>query len=280
MNTYKYVHWLIAGALVISISACNLGTPAPAPGNDTNANPTQTMQEEVSPTSAATQTAATEAPTITSPASAGTCENPYLPVVEGATWNYKLTGAVPDTYTHTILSVESASFTEQDEFASGVTRQAKWQCDNGNLIALNPATGTSAGVSAEGVSLNFETKDLSGVTLPATIKAGDTWSQSLTLEGAQTINGTAYTATNEFTSNCTAIGTESVTVEAGTFDTMRIECQTDMQITVALDPNNPISTPLSLKGINWYAEDVGLVKSFTSSPGLESTTELVSYNIP
>ena len=69
-------------------------------------------------------------------------------------------------------------------------------------------------------------------------------------------------------------------MEAGTFDAMRVECQTDMNITVALDPNNPISTPLSLTSINWYAEDVGLVKTSTSSPGLESTTELVSYNIP
>jgi len=280
MSIYKYVHWLIAGALAVSISACGPGTPAPGSGNDTNASPTQTLPEEVTLTSEATQTTATEAPATTSPASSGSCDNPYLPVVEGATWNYKLTGALPDTYTHTILSIETDSFTEQDDFASGVTRQAKWQCDNGSLIALNPATGTSAGLSAEGVSLNFETKDLTGITLPATIKTGDTWSQSLTLQGAQTINGTAYTATNEFTSNCTAIGIESVTVEAGTFDTVRIECQSDMQITVALDPNNPITTPLSLKGINWYAADIGLVKSFTSSPGLESTTELVSYNIP
>ncbi len=278
MSIYKYVQWLISGALVVSISACNLGSPAPATDNDVNA--TETAQEELSPTSAATEDSATEAPATVAPASADACDNPYLPVVEGATWNYKLTGPVPDTYTHTIISVESDGFTEQDEFTTGVTRQGKWQCDNGDLIALNPAAGNSANVSTEGVSVNFETKDLSGVTLPAAIKAGDTWSQSLTLEGTETINGTAYTASNAFTSNCSAIGIESVTVEAGTFDTMRVECQTDMHITIALDPNNPISTPLSLKSMNWYAEDVGLVKSFTSSPGLESTTELVSYNIP
>jgi len=280
MSTHKYVHWLIAGVLAVSISACNLGNPAPASGNDVTTNPTATTVQEANLTSAATEETATEAPTANSPTSAGGCDNPYLPVVQGAVWNYKLTGPVSDTYTHTIISVESDSFTEQDEFATGVTRQGKWQCEDGNLIALNPATGDSANVSSKGVSVDFETKDLSGVTLPAAIKAGDTWSQSLTLEGAETINGTAYTASNELTINCTAIGIESVTVGAGTFDTMRVECQTDMHITVALDPNNPISTPLSLKGINWYAENVGLVKSYTSSPGLESTTELVSYNIP
>jgi hypothetical protein len=161
-----------------------------------------------------------------------------------------------------------------------VTRQGKWQCNNGDLIALNPSTGNSANVTTEGVSMDFETKDLSGVTIPATINAGDTWSQSLTLEGTQTVNGTSYAASNQLTNNCTAMSIESVTVEAGAFDAMRVECKTDMNITIAIDPNNPISTPLSLTGINWYAEEVGLVKSITSGPGLESTTELVSYNIP
>jgi hypothetical protein len=277
MNIYKYIHWLAAGVLVLSISACNLGNAATRTPED---NPTiSTPATETSPT----EVPATEAPTTmatTPPESGGACDNAYFPVVAGATWNYKLTGPVSDTYIHTILSVESDSFTEQDEFGTGVTRQGKWQCDNGNLIALNPPTGNSANVTAEGVSVNFETKELSGVTIPASINAGDTWSQSLTLEGTQTINGTSYAASNKLTSNCTAIGVESVTVEAGTFDAMRVECQTDMNITIALDPNNPISTPLLLTGINWYAEDVGLVKTSTSSPGLESTTELVSYNIP
>jgi hypothetical protein len=274
MNIYKYIHWLAAGVLVLSISACNLGNAATQTPQDNST--ISTPATETSPT----EVSATEAPTTLPSESSGGCDNPYFPIVGGATWNYKLTGPVSDTYTHTILSVESDSFTEQDEFGTGVTRQGTWQCDNGDLIALNPTTGNSASVTTEGVSVDFETKDLSGVTIPASINAGDTWSQSLTLEGTQTINSTSYAASNQLTSNCTAIGIESVTVEAGTFDAMRVECQTDMNITIALDPNNPISTPLSLTGINWYAEDVGLVKSSTSSPGLESTTELVSYNIP
>ena len=277
MNIYRFICWLAAGTLILSVSACNLGNAATL---TPDAGQTPTAEGGSNPTSSATEAVATEAATTIPSTSSGGCDNLYLPVVEGATWEYKLTGPVADTYTHTILSVQSDGFTEQDQFDSGVTRQGTWQCEEGNLIALNPATGTSASVNAEGVSVDFETKDLSGVTLPAAISAGDTWSQSLTLEGTQTINGTSYAASNKLTSNCTAIGVEPVTVEAGTFDAMRVECQTDMNITIALDPNNPISTPLSLKGINWYTEEVGLVKSSTSSPGLESTTELVSYNIP
>jgi len=274
MNIYKLTYWLATGVLVLFVSACGSGNAA---------NPTPEESPDMSaPTAESTAIPATETATTiptTPPESAGACENPYSPVIEGATWNYNLTGPIPDTFTHTVLSVESDGFTEQDQFGTGVTRQGKWQCENGDLIALNSA-GNSANVSAEGVSVDFETTELSGVTLPAAINPGDTWSQSLTLEGTQTIGGTSYPASNRLTSNCTAIGIESVTVQAGTFDAMRVECQTDMNISIALDPNNPISTPLSLTNVYWYAENIGMVKNTTTSPGINSTIELLSYNIP
>jgi hypothetical protein len=53
-----------------------------------------------------------------------------------------------------------------------------------------------------------------------------------------------------------------------------------MNIAIALDPNNPISSPLSLKNISWYAENIGMVKNTTTGSGIESAIELVSYNIP
>jgi len=220
-----------------------------------------------------------ESPTNIPVPSTLACDNPYLPVIAGASWSYKLTGPIPDTFTHTILSVESNSFVEQDVFGTGVTRAGKWNCDNGNLIALNPPTGSSGTVSAENVSVDFQTKDLSGITLPATMNAGDTWSQSLTLEGTETINGTAFPASNQLTSNCKATGTESVTVEAGTFDAMRVECETTMKISIKLGAT-PTETTLNLVGTNWYVRGIGLVKTLTTGLGLDSTTELVSYNIP
>lgn len=274
MNIYKVNYCFAIGALVLFLSACGSGNAA---------NPTPEQSPELStPTAENTAIPATETATLvpaTPTESASACENPYSPVIEGASWNYNLTGPIPDTFTHTILSVESDGFTEQDQFGTGVTRQGKWQCENGNLIALNSA-GNSANVTAEGVSVDFETTEVSGVTLPATINPGDTWSQSLTLEGTQTISGTSFPASNHFTSNCTGIGVESVAVAAGTFDAMRVECQTEMNISIALDPNNPISTPLSLTNVYWYAENIGMVKNTTASPGLNSTIELLSYNIP
>jgi hypothetical protein len=169
---------------------------------------------------------------------------------------------------------------EQDVFATGVTRQGTWNCENGNLIALDPPSGASANVSTENnVAVDFETKALSGVTLPAAIDVGDTWSQSLTLEGTQTINGTAYPASNQLTSDCKAIALESVTVEAGTFDALRVECQTRMKLSVKTG-DTALENTLDLTGTNWYARNVGLVKALTVAFGFDSTVELVSYNIP
>lgn len=260
--------------LLLGMLACNaagnaLPSATPAPGEKI---------DQTTPEAATATEAPTEAPTE-SAESAGACDNPYMPIVVGATWDYKLTGPQSDTFTHTILTVDDNGFTEQDVFGIGVTRQGTWECENGNLIALNPPSGSAGTVQAEGVQVDLETTEISGVTIPATINAGDTWSQTLTLEGTETINGQELPARNELTSNCTAIGVESVTVEAGTFDAMKVECQTTMDITVTMGGND-ISTPLNLTGTNWYVEDVGLVKTLTAGSGMDSTTELVSYNIP
>jgi hypothetical protein len=267
MNIRQIQPLIAMAVLVLFMMACNVQNPSSTQPPETNVN---------EPTSVPT---ATEAPTEAPVETASACDNPYLPVIVGATWNYKLTGPIPDTYTHSVVSVESNSFTEQDVFGVGVTRQGEWTCDNGDLIALNPPSGSSGTVESDNVKVDFQTKDLSGVTLPGKINAGDTWSQSLTLEGTETINGTEFPASNKVTSNCKAIGVESVTVEAGTFDAMRVECQNVMDISIKLG-ETPTETTINLTGISWYAENTGMVKNTTTGMGLDSTTELVSYTLP
>lgn len=276
MSTNRIFFYTVMSIAVLSLLACS---PAANPGTALTQAPATT--ENVPPPATETQIVSI-APTDTAvPApQVHACDNPYMPIVPGATWNYKLTGPLPDTFTHTIVSVEGSSFVEQDVFAAGVTRQGTWDCENGNLIALDPPSGASANVSTENnVSVDFETKDLSGVTLPAMINTGDTWSQALTLEGTQTINGTSFPASNQLTSDCKAIGIESVTVEAGTFEAMRVECQTTMNLSLSMG-DVPIQNTLHLTGTNWYVENIGLVKTLTTGMGFDSTTELITYNIP
>ncbi len=268
MNTKTFPPLIAACILALAMLACNLGKAPSA----TQAPQTNTNQSTAPAT-------ATEAPTTAPAQTASACDNPYLPIIVGATWNYKLTGPFPDTYTHTVLSLESDGFSEQDVFSKGITRQGNWHCDNGNLTALNPPGGSAGTVSSKSIQVDLQTKDFSGTTLPASLKAGDAWSQTLDLEGTETINGTASPASNKLKMDCKASGVESVTVTAGTFNAMRLDCTTETHITVQM-ANNPVDTTLTITNTNWYAENVGLVKSLTTGLGFESTVELLSYNIP
>lgn len=262
MQTNRPTIFIMAGTLLLSMLACNIGSSAP------DVNGAQPSMEENVP---ATEVPANDA--------TSTCTNPYLPVITGATWTYKLTGPVSDTFTRSIISVKADKFTDQDVFGTGVTRQGEWVCENGNLTALNPSDGGSATISTENVSIDFQTTASSGLTLPQTINAGDEWNQSTTLEGNQTINETTMPVKNEFTNSCKAIGVESITVEAGTFDAMKVECQTVMNLTLTIN-DNPIQQTLTLNVTNWYVENIGLVKTISLSEGFDSTIELTSYNIP
>jgi hypothetical protein len=263
MKANKVSFLTAVGILVLSILACTLGK-GPAPS-------ATLIPEGGQP--------ATEVSAGNASDSSNACDNPYMPIATGVTWNYKLTGPVSDTFTRSIISVEANSFADKEVFGTGVTRQSTWNCDNGSLIALNPADGGSSTINTEDYSVDFQTTALSGVTLPASVNAGDTWNQTMTLEGTQTINETQIPTKNQFSNTCTAIGIESVTTEAGTFNAMRVECVTVMDITVTMN-DNPIQQNLTLNGMNWYAENIGLVKTTTTGAGFDSTVELVSYTIP
>jgi hypothetical protein len=204
-----------------------------------------------------------------------------IPIKAGATWNYALTGSISDTFTRSIVSVDSSGFSEKDVFSTGTVREGKWNCDNGNLITLNPNGGTTASVSFNGASADFQTTSLSGVTLPATVNTGDTWSQSVTIEGVTNVNDISANMKNEFTISCTAGPTESITVQAGTFNAVQITCQTNMNITITMNGSPLPATPLSVNSITWYAPGVGLIKAVNSgAESGDSTIELLSYTIP
>jgi hypothetical protein len=110
---------------------------------------------------------------------------------------------------------------------------------------------------------------------------GDTWSQTIRIEGTMTIaEGTSADATNEASLHCTAEGTESVTVPAGTFDAMKVVCQVQMSITVTTAGLSIPPTTVNSTSTAWYAPNVGWIKSEDTSDFGSSTIELQSYSNP
>ena len=121
-------------------------------------------------------------------AGSSACQNP-LSVVVGASWTYKFTGAAPGDFTRSITAVNTDGFLDQDVFTSGITRTGEWKCNSGALIALNPNGGSTAAVQSSTVDSTFKTTAMDGVTLPASINVGDSWTQNFTIEGTETIKG-------------------------------------------------------------------------------------------
>lgn len=212
-------------------------------------------------------------------AGTGPCTNPLMPVIAGASWNYQMTGSSSDTFARSILSVGGSAFTDQDVFASGVTRTGEWNCDSGNLIALDPVGGTSATVQTADMNSDFQTNAQSGVTLPASVAAGDAWTQSLSISGTTVVNELTAESTSDTTVSCTALGMESVTVPAGTFDAMKIDCQDSIEITVTIS-GVTVPTSISFMTTLWFAPSVGMVQSISTGSGVDATIALTSYSIP
>jgi hypothetical protein len=260
----RFVPVASAAVLVFSLLACSLGASPPAADQAGREPPF----DETAPTSPS------------SPLASGDCANPLSPVTVGATWNYAMSGVTSDTFVRSITAVHAQGFTDQDVFASGVTRTGEWKCSAGALVALNPNGGTTASVQTTDVDANFQTTLLDGVTLPAAVNAGDTWAQNITIEGTQNLNGTDVISKNAAAFTCTAGGIESVSVPAGSFDAQRVECQVDMTITVTM---NGIEVPTTFTSTStaWYAPGVGMVKAESVSTDMgNSTLELTGYTIP
>jgi hypothetical protein len=177
--------------------------------------------------------------------------------------------------------VSNTEFTTSDEFSAGVIRTTKWGCKGGNLTALE--TGSGGGiVSSTGMKVTIDSVNANGYAIPATFEVGETWSENLELNttnydkgGKETGAGQTVTQTN-----CTAGDTESVTVPAGKFDAVKVNCSTSTTITATVNgvvnPPNTFITDTT----QWFAIGVGTVKSISTGEGGTETIVLTNYMIP
>lgn len=276
-GTVKITLMRIVGLLLVLtlLQACASGseTQTPPPEEETTA-PESGGQAE------ATEEApppATEAP---SNGGTGPCANPYYPVREGATWSYQGTSSLtePYTFTDSITSLRADGFTLTTEF-DGLTRTQEWACKPEGILAIE----MGGGLTTSQTNLTVETQSASGVTFPAEINAGDTWSHSIQFTGTMDIAGQSGDAEGSTQSDFTALGVESVAVPAGTFEAMKVQVQTTFEATVNFQG---LSVPVTFTTttISWYAQDVGWLKSDSSGDFMgqayTDNIELQSYNLP
>ena len=215
---------------------------------------------------------------------AGLCANAYYPVREGATWNYTGTNSEVGEYswTDTITETSDNGFTLTSQF-DDLTRTQSWECRPEGLLTLQLGGGPAGSITSNQTQLNLETQNVTGVTYPVVINAGDQWSHAHEFSGTMDIAGQSAEANGDESASFTALGLESVTVPAGTFDAMKIEVATTININSTFQGT---TVPVTFTGTttSWYVQGVGWVKSVSTSEfgGITSTdtVELQSYSIP
>lgn len=285
------------GALLFS--ACGGGeAPAPtAPAGATLAPATVATTAPTAPSAVSAQLSAaataaapatTAAPAATTPpvtsaplsvsGGSGACDNPYYPLRQGATWTYTVTGLdKPAEQTQTVTKVENGS--------------AEITLQTGTITVKNPVDCTAEGlkfgnlpsITSQTGNLNAELTAVSseGVYLPRAdrLVPGAQWDAHYVLKGKISMAQQAIDVTEDVKLHFEVVGSEKVTVPAGTFDALKIKQHLTIDIQMA---NAPASVPPgSFDQFVWFARDVGMVKTSVSLPeSRDLTTELKSYNIP
>ncbi len=264
-------HLTISGILlVVVVAACSLSPASSTTGNTA-----------VPPVSAATVTSQP-----VSASGSGGCANAYFPVSSGNNWSYSSTGSVLGayTYTWTITDLSNTGFTTNDQssLGTGTTAIIKWKCQDGKIAALD-AGASSLSLSTSKYTMTSNTITAEGYNIPSTFHTGDTWSETVT------VNGTVVTSTRSMDSqivskvDCSAVGTDSVTVPAGTFNNAaKVTCTNTVAVSVLLKGTPvPAEAPKTVNINDWYAKGVGLVKSVkvNGATGGTETIVLTQYKV-
>ena len=275
----------LVSALLITLFLAACAAPPVTPTSPAQSTEIQAPQASAAaPGTDLTTTPEASVPAATAASGAGLCANAYYPAREGATWNYRSTGGPAGEYsfTDTIRAVRVDGFTLTTQMG-GQERSQEWACTAQGLVAGQLGGAPAAMLNSQGIALNLDAVTPNGVIFPSQINPGDQWQHSLDFNGDVSVMNEEAEATGTAQMNFTAIGEESVTVPAGTFEALKIEIDTTLNIEASYEG---ITLPVTFSGAYtyWFVQDVGWVKASGSgnllSMSFTETTELQSYSIP
>lgn len=200
----------------------------------------------------------------------GYCDNPFYPVSEGRTWQYRMTsqGETSDL-SFTSQDVTDEAFTHVLS-SEGVSSEIRWQCGPDGLFTTQVASMFFMSIP----NFSVETIDVEGVAFPPASQwqIGATWKTQFNVRvtmaiGEETIEGEGVILINN---TITAI--EPVSVPAGSYDNAyRVDAQGEYAFSVM-----GFETTIQSNSTNWYAEGVGMVKSMSSDAEMSYLMELMA----
>lgn len=219
------------------------------------------------------------------PNTGGLCDNPLYPVRQGASWAYINSGGPNGTFAYSdmISAVRKDGFTLTSQIGT-LVRTQEWACEADGLKALELGGGTTASITAQGLTAEFSTSDITGLSLPVLITSGQQWQYNLKIQGTIPMpTGEQVQSNGTYSMALQEMGKETVTVPAGTFEAIKIQSSSTVEILVPFG-NDQVPMKYSGTSITWYVPGIGYVKSIENwdlgSTPYTATTELQTYVIP
>ena len=216
----------------------------------------------------------------------GDCAHDYYPLAPGYSITYRNTAGESQTeYTMVVADAgdEAArmefSFPPEEEEDEPMSFTQELICSDGNILPQGYLDMSSA---FGDVRVSMETDNVEGVLLPQALPVGATWDTSYDLtvtpeEGSFPMAGFG-SMTSSLSITNSVLTEESVTVPAGTYDTLKVESVTTTVTEIPGLPSSVPPTETTVTNYQWWAEGVGLVKMENSDGS--SVTEAVSVSLP
>lgn len=210
------------------------------------------------------------------------CRNGYYPVSPTILRKYHISypkGLMSDRdYTESFSDFSGDTFMVHTDFGA-VKANVNWRCTAEGLFATqyNNSVDMSSGVSAK-----IDTIDSNGVSFPSTDKwvSGEKWNaeyhitESISSKDGKPIGSSTGTVKQDGE----IVGSEEITVPAGSFQTMKVSMKTNLSLNMQVDGTS-VPMNISLETTAWFAKDTGMVKSVTQmEKGGDVTSELSSFS--
>lgn len=219
------------------------------------------------------------------PKVADTCGNPYYPLKAGLVISYGVTSSVGAStnadYTLRVLESTGTTATIRSELSNGISADLQVDCAGGTVTMKG---AFDLGTAMQGTKVKTTVVSSSGTYLPAKVAVGTAWENAQTMKVEMSGGPTAGMGpiTTTTTAKSKAVGQESVTVPAGTYDALKVETTrtTSVELSgmpdgVKLPPGMKIPTPAPTvtTSTEWWVKGIGLVKSVSTSGKVITTVE-------
>lgn len=203
------------------------------------------------------------------------CDHPYLPLRSGASWTFAATeGTLTWSISSAGGSTDSASAVMDVAFPAG-SMTTHWTCTPAGIVSYDFGSISAGGI---GALVAMDVTETSGVWLPPAelLTPGYSWGISYTTAISAPGIGAAVDMTSTTDETMTVVGTETVSVPAGTFQALRVDSTMVSSISGMM-----LEVPtMASNSTFWYVEGIGIVRYAFSGADYSGGGDLTSYSIP